>query len=179
MMKKKVAFWGWIATLLAGIFLLCSCRTELPSYFAYREKAFSAEIGWKDADEEKRAKVSVTPEGSTYGLEIEYLAPPALAGITLRGRCEGNGSLCGEATASFDGVELEVEAEALGRFFQPATAFLAGEKLLRVEREREEYRVALESGWELSLDASGVPKRCHGETVDFWVVWWEFPEKSN
>lgn len=178
-MKKRVVWRGWIAILIAATSLLCSCRAELPSYFAYREQAFSAEVGWKDGGEEARAKISVTPEASAYGLKVEYLAPPALEGIVLTGRCDETGQLCGEASVALDGVVLELEGVAVEGFFLPATAFLAGEELLRVERAGEDYRVTLESGWELSLNASGVPKGCRGETVDFWVVWWEFPEKNN
>ena len=177
-MKKRVVWRGWLATLTVGVLLLCSCRAELPSYFGFRERAFSAEIGWEDGGGESCAKISVTPDGGSYGVEIEYLAPPALEGVMLTGCCDGEGHLCGEASASLDGVVIEMEGKALEALFLPATAFLAGEEILRVEREGEVYRVALESGWELSLNASGVPTGCRGETVEFWVVWWDFPEKS-
>ena len=159
--------------LFSMLVLLCSCAASPPDYFAYRERAASAELEGSLYVSPFCARLSFSTGAEGYGVELEYLRHPTLAGLCLVARFDESGSPIGEAQVCFSGLSYRTEGEALEGLLLPAEALLREGDLQSVTREGDGYRLVPREGEVLTLGADGTPIGFRSDAVDFWIVWWE------
>ena len=174
---KNRTFIGMWALLLITL-LLPSCTTA-KSYYEYTQTAFSARVEGTLNGVEIQAKIAAVPCDGGFFMEVEYLAPDTLAGLSLTGSCTQQGKAVGEITYRFFGKSGTSDAAVCKDLLLPVTALLNVQDPARVERNEEGYLLSFSENSLLQLNEDSIPTRIHSNNVDFWVVWWDFQSNSD
>ena len=164
--------------LLQLLFLTPSCTTSA-SYYAYTEAAFVAEVEGNLYQTQTRAKIAAVPFDQGYFIEVEFLSPQSLKGLTLTGSCNREGEAIGELTYHSFGTGGTVDAALCRDLLLPVTVFLSQREPMRVEHRHEGYLLTFSDDGLLQLNHRSLPTRIRSAEVDFWVVWWKNHTKDS
>jgi len=158
---------------------LSSCRDATPSFLAYREQGFSAEIRGTLNRIEIDAKVTVAPRQDGYEASVEYLGGGGLDGVSVSARCNGAGEPIGKAEVRLSGKSLSADAGEVYGLLLPATAWLMPTAHERVRKNDDGYLLHFPTDILLQLDDSLSPRRLQRTDADFWIVWLEKSENTS
>lgn len=158
--------------LVSGALLLPACAKSPPDYFAYTQRAASAEISGTLMGNEFCAKIVLSPSGAGRRAEIEYVRHPALQGISLTAYFDAGGRLAQSVTVSGKGMTREQSAASLSGLLAPLCALLESREPCAVSFDGKAYTLSLANG-ALTVDREGIPCKWRSEALDFWIVWWE------
>lgn len=162
---------------LALLGVLSACAASPPSYFAYREKAFSAEVAVRRGDLETRCVIEVAPTEAGYAVSVRYHAPTVLEELLLCATCRADGTPVGEVRVQYKGTESMRPVVEVQGLLQPATVWLTGDAFERVTHLDRGYRLELANGTALLLDDGGNPQTAQLTSAEFWIIWWENGKK--
>jgi len=174
---KNRVFVG-IGTLLLIILLLPSCATP-KSYYEYTQTAFSARVEGTLNGVETQARIGAVPCDGGFLIEVDYLAPDTLAGLSLTGSCNRQGKVIGEITYRLSDKSGTADAALCADLVLPVTVLLNMQEPARVERNQEGYLLSFSENGILQLNTDSIPTRARAKNADFWVVWWDFQSKSD
>ena len=105
-------------------------------------------------------------------VQVEYLSPDALCGLTLTLLGESCEVRLGEMCFTCDRSEV---ADLL----RPATAFLPCGEINSVQKEGENTVLTFPADGMLTLSPQGEPRALFREDIDMRVVWWQSGEKES
>ena len=166
--------------LLCLSLLLNACKAP-PNYLAYQSQNFCAELQGRMSGIEFGAQIEVKKSNAAaestgdrleaYELEIRYLAPQELEGISLSvKRDPSTGSL--HTTASLGELSVNLPRERIKGWLRPAESLLlpSQEKLESVQKTKEGYMLTFEGDISLTVDPSGRPLSFQSEEISFSVI---------
>ena len=174
--NSRLVFFICSVMLLFYLLGLTACTTPR-SYYQYTEAAFSARVEGHLNQTATQAKIAAVPTDEGFFVEVEYLAPESLSGLSLTGSCNRQGEPIGEISYRFCNQNGNVDATLCGNLLLPITTMLTPREPMRVERNEEGYLLSFSEDGLLQLNKSSVPTHIRTNTVDFWVVWWDFQVK--
>lgn len=178
MKKRTVIALFLLATLLiSGAVFVCSCANSPPDFFAYTQKAATAELSGSLMGKPFCAKISFTPNDTGFGAKIEYLQHPAVGGLSLTAQLDSKGRATQSVQVSGKGITHKQSAASLSGLLSPLCSLLEAHEVLAVSYDKSAYTLTV-GGGSLTVNQEGIPQQWHSETVDFWIVWWENEEQT-
>lgn len=175
--KKRLLCTSIVWFALSLILLLVPSCASVDSYYAYTATAFCAQVEGQMNGLCVQATVAAVPNGEGYFVEVEYLAPASLSGLSLTGSCTREGKAFGELTYRFCGKSGCADASLCPDLLLPVTSLLCAREPLSVERLEGGYLLSFPENGLLQLDHRSIPLRVREKNADFWVVWWNFNQK--
>ncbi len=179
MKKRKFHRLFAVCYLLLATIIFSACATAPPDYFAYREKNATAELRGTLFGKSFCAKLTLSLQEAGCSAGLEYLSLGEIQDLQISALYKREGEPIGEASVALGGVAHTCEISAMQGLLSPVTTLLSLHDPSSVTHQAGEYTLCFEDGSRLTLDALGIPKGVHTETVDFWVVWWENAENQG
>ena len=152
-----------------SVLSLLSCRAVVPNYFAFREKAFSAELVGELAGVAFSARVRYDGAGART---VEYLGEGSLGGLVARAYPDGQVQLLrGE-------MQIGGEATPFAGLLSPIDALLSDTEVEAVKKGGEQTILTLGEERRLTLDGDGIPCAFSSTNLHFTVMRWECGDTS-
>ena len=179
--KKSIFRLTCALFLLFSLLFSLSCASSVPSYFAYADAFFSAEVRGELYGRAFCARIERRPcKESPNGAEVSvcYLAPTDLAGIGVVAAQAGEEVSSQTALATLGELSLSVGRESVEGWLCPIDRLLALRQtpIAEIARQDSGFTLRLSDGSILKIDDNGTPLSLDAGDLKYEVVWLEWLE---